>query len=71
MRTPLQSIANDLRTDAQTLAAWSGTHDVAIVMGKLFRYADMLEPLGLGEFALVNKDGSRTPTNRVRMPKKR
>jgi hypothetical protein len=76
--TPLQSLVPDLRADAEKLATWAATQNVPEVRQtltnyaeNLARYAAMLAPLNLGEFSVVNPDGSRTPTNRVRMPKKR
>ncbi len=67
MRSPLQNCVEELRVCAGIVGEYSGK-ELADVTRRLERVAEMLAPLGLGEFAVVNLDGSITPTGRERMP---
>jgi hypothetical protein len=66
----MQRVPADLAKCAEVASRYSD-EDLKAVAKTLGRIAGMLKPLPLGEFGLVQKDGTITPTNRVRMPRLR
>lgn len=70
MKSPLQALPASLRAIAADLAKHADLK-MKERAAKLIRAADMLQPLGLGEFGVVGEDGSIAPTRRQRMPRKK
>jgi hypothetical protein len=70
MQSPMQRVPADLAKCAEVVEGYSN-EELKAVARTLGRIAGMLKPLPLGEFGVVQKDGTITPTNRVRMPRLR
>jgi hypothetical protein len=69
MTSPLQRAPDDLGKCAEIVAGYAGK-ELEGVTQELRRIAGMLKPLRLGEFGVVNADGTITPTGRCRMKKR-